>query len=282
MRYVVVLTATGGVADSTVRDIADAMGLDASPRRLSPDAVEVPCETRPARADVPGIDVNVVPAADRRKRLLLADMDSTIIPVECIDELADFAGLKPRVAEITERAMRGEIDFQDALRERVVLLAGLTRADIEACYQERVSLNPGAETLIRTMNATGAFTALVSGGFTVFTSRVAERAGFQLNRANTLMFEGDRLTGAVGEPIVDASTKLATLKELTSAHGIKISQTVAVGDGANDAPMIAAAGLGVAYKAKPALREVADAVLDYSDLSAILALQGIPSSQYAN
>jgi len=200
--------------------------------------------------EVAGVDVNVVPAANRRKKLLLADMDSTIISVECIDELADFAGVKDQVAAITEIAMRGELDFKEALFTRVALLKNMPRSIIDQCYEERVRLNPGARTLGETMKARGAMTAIVSGGFTAFADKVAKASGFAMARANVLGIEGDTLSGTVDEPIVTASTKLDTLSELARRGGFEGSDVLAVGDGANDAQMIQAAGLGVAYYAK--------------------------------
>lgn len=275
MGNVVVLTAAAGVPDAAVAACIGRFSGAGAPVRLGPNAVEFSVPARTPAAPLDGIDVNIVPAANRRKRLFLADMDSTIISVECIDELADFAGRKAEVAEVTNAAMRGEIDFTTALDQRVAAIAGLTRADIEACRRTRVTLNPGAATAVKTMRAHGAYTALVSGGFTVFSGPVAEAAGFHMHRANRLIFEGDQLTGKVARPICGSETKLEVLETLIAAHGLAADDVMAVGDGANDLPMIARAGLGVAYRAKPALRAVADAVLDYSDLSALLALQGL-------
>ena len=276
MAQICVLTSAARVADDVIAMAATALG--GTPRRLSPHAVEIPMTPGATPPDIAGTDVNVVPARNRVKRVFLADMDSTMISVECIDELADFAGQKARVAAITERAMQGELDFAGALRERVALLAGVTLADVEACYQARVMPNPGAAELVQGMNEAGAMTALVSGGFTVFTGRVASRLGFQMNRANVLEFDGDVLTGRVVGPIVSGATKLETLNELVAERGLTQADVIAVGDGANDSAMVAAAGLGVAYYAKPALRDVADAVLDHSDLTALLALQGLSST----
>jgi phosphoserine phosphatase len=216
----------------------------------------------------------------RRKRLLIADMDSTIINVECIDELADFAGVKAQVSEITERAMRGELDFESALRERVGMLKGLGLDALQRAYDERVRLNPGARTLVRTMTANGARCVLVSGGFTFFTSRVAQAAGFADNRANTLIEAGGALTGQVGEPILGRAAKLAALKEETSALGVSPAEALAVGDGANDLAMIEAAGLGVAYRAKPIVAADADAKVDHADLTALLYFQGYTADDF--
>lgn len=210
----------------------------------------------------------------RRKRLLIADMDSTIIGCECIDELADFAGVKDKVSEITERAMRGELDFDSALRERVAMLKGLSVDVLQRCYDERVELNPGARTLVRTMTANGAGAFLVSGGFTFFTSRVAQAAGFQANRANTLVEANGLLTGEVGSPILGREAKLAALREESAAAGFTPAEALAVGDGANDLAMINAAGLGVAYRAKPIVAAEADAKVDFADLTALLYFQG--------
>jgi len=207
-------------------------------------------------------------------------MDSTIINVECLDELADFAGLKAQISAITERAMRGEIAFEGALRERVGLLKGLSTGALQSTYDQRVRLNPGARTLVRTMAANAARCVLVSGGFTFFTARVAEAAGFHANRANTLKADGGQLTGEVGEPILGREAKLAALQEEAAALGIPLSETLAIGDGANDLAMIEAAGLGVAYRAKPIVAAQADAKVDHADLTALLYFQGYPADQF--
>ena len=225
-------------------------------------------------------DAAVQPIAHRRKRLLLADMDSTIINVECLDELADYAGVKAQVAEITERAMRGELEFEGALRERVGMLKGLGLSALQAAYDERVRLNPGARTLVRTMAEHGARCVLVSGGFTFFTSRVAQATGFHDNRANTLLEAGEALTGQVGEPILGREAKLTALKEEAAGLGLDLAQTLAIGDGANDLAMIEAAGLGVAYRAKPIVAAQADAKVDHADLTALLYFQGYRADQF--
>ena len=227
------------------------------------------------------VDVCVQPAAGRRKRLLIADMDSTIINVECLDELADFAGVKAQVAAITERAMAGELAFEGALRARVAMLKGLGLEALQRCYDERVRLNPGAETLVKTMAAHGARCALVSGGFTFFTSRVATAAGFHDNRANTLIEEGGLLAGLVGEPILGREAKLAALQEEVAALGLTAVDALAVGDGANDLAMIEAAGLGIAYRAKPVVAAQADARVDHADLTALLYFQGYRREEFA-
>ncbi|MEL6584074.1 MAG: phosphoserine phosphatase SerB [Pseudomonadota bacterium] len=250
-------------------------------RRLGPCGYEIEVSAPVEVPTLEGIDINLLPAANREKRLLIADMDSTMIPMECIDELADFAGVKDQVAAITEAAMAGELDFEGALIARVGLLKGLPVSALEQCYAERISLNPGAETLVKTMAARGAMTALVSGGFTFFTGRVAARTGFAMNRANTLLFEGEHLTGEVGMPILGRDAKLETLNALCAEGGYTPADVIAVGDGANDLAMVEVAGTGVAYKAKPALRAAATATLDHSDLTALLHLQGIPDVAWA-
>ena len=225
-------------------------------------------------------DVVVQDDAPRFRRLLVADMDSTIIGQECIDELADFAGLKREVADITERAMQGKLDFKAALRERVALLSGLAEDSIGRCLAERVAPNPGAATLVRTMRARGASALLVSGGFLSFAEPVAELVGFDRVHANTLLFEGGQLSGGVSEPIVDADAKRAALIEAREELGLSAADVLAVGDGANDRPMVGEAGLGVAYRAKPALAEVADARLDHHGLDALLWAQGISKREW--
>ena len=220
------------------------------------------------------VDVFLQPQAHRRKRLLVADMDSTLIGQECIDELADFAGLKTHVAAITERAMRGEIAFEPALRERVALLAGLPASIVGTVLAERITLTPGAKTLVATMRANGAYCALVSGGFTLFTSSVAAMLGFDEHRGNTLVVADGKLTGAVTEPILGREAKLAALIELRSRLDLGASDTLAVGDGANDLAMLGEAGFGVAYRAKPAVAAAANGRIEAGDLSALLYAQG--------
>lgn len=221
-----------------------------------------------------GADWSVTPATGRKKRLLISDMDSTIIGQECVDELADFAGLKAEVSAITERAMRGELDFAGALTQRVAMLKGLALSALERCHTERVRLNPGARELVATMKAHGARAVLVSGGFRYFTSRVAKMAGFDADRANRLLDDGMTLTGAVGQPILGREAKLAALLEETAALGTTANDAVALGDGANDLDMIRAAGLGVAYKAKPIVAAETLARIQHTDLRAALLFQG--------
>jgi len=233
-----------------------------------------------ALSDQP-IDIGVQTDAHRRKRLLVADMDSTIIQQECIDELADAMGLRDTVSAITERAMRGELDFDDALRARAKMLAGLDAGAMETVYQDRIKLMPGAETLVATMRAHGALTALVSGGFTFFTGRIRQRAGFDVDQANTLLIdEDDRLSGQVAEPILGRAAKLQALNDLAAQRGLALADTLAVGDGANDLAMIEAAGLGVAFHAKPAVAAQADVEIRHNNLTALLYLQGYRDDEF--
>ncbi len=226
------------------------------------------------------VDVALLPAEGRRKQLFLADMDSTMIGQECIDELADYAGMKEHVAAITERAMRGEIAFEPALRERVALLKGLPLAVVDEVIAERIRLTPGGTALVRTMRANGARTLLVSGGFTLFTSRVAAMIGFDAHRANVLLADGESFAGLVEEPILGREAKLAALVETREALGLPHAATLAVGDGANDLAMIGEAGLGVAYHAKPAVAAAAQVRIDHGDLTALLYLQGYAADEF--
>jgi len=237
--------------------LADAADLDA---------------VRAALGDAP-IDAIATTTENRRKRLLVADMDSTIVTGETLDELADFAGLKQRIAAITARAMNDELDFKSALRERVAMLRGLSVEALEQTWQ-RVRLTPGAGELVATMRAHGAYAALVSGGFTFFTSRVAALVGFDMHRANVLLDDGTVLTGLVAEPILDRDTKLDTLTRLAAERGLPMAATLAVGDGANDLDMLRAAGLGVAFRAKPIVAAAARARVDHAGLRALLFAQG--------
>ncbi|MFL6848353.1 MAG: phosphoserine phosphatase SerB [Sphingomicrobium sp.] len=244
---------------------------DAADLRFSGDLKSA----RWALSSVEGVDVVVQPDELRWKRLLVADMDSTVIGQECIDELADYAGLKTEVARITERAMQGEIDFRGALRERVRLLAGLDERALRRCLDERVEITEGAETLVQTMRAGGASCLLVSGGFLSFANPIAEAVGFDRVKANRLVFAGGKLSGEVGDPIVDALAKRDALIETRERLGLAAVDVLAIGDGANDKLMIEEAGLGIAYRAKPALVEVADAELRHHGLDALLWVQGV-------
>ena len=228
-----------------------------------------------ALSSLDDVDVVIQPAEPRWRKLLGADMDSTIIGQECIDELADYAGLKDEVARITDRAMQGEIDFSGALRERVRLLAGLDQRALGRCLDERVQITSGAETLVQTMRAGGASCLLVSGGFLSFANPIAEAVGFDRVKANRLVFAGGKLSGEVGDPIVDATAKRDALVEAREQLGLARDDVLAVGDGANDVMMIEEAGLGIAYRAKPALAEVADAELKHHGLDALLWVQGV-------
>jgi phosphoserine phosphatase len=227
------------------------------------------------------VDVVIQPAPDRRKKLYLTDMDSTVIEQECIDELADFAGLKDHVAKITERAMNGEIAFEPALRERVALLKGLPLSVIDEVIRTRITLMPGGKMLVATLRKHGVHTCLVSGGFTLFTGRIAAMLGFDEHRGNVLVIENGKLAGRVEEPILGKETKLATLRELTTEHGLKPENSLVSGDGANDMPMIEAAGLGIAFRAKPVVAAAAPARIDHGDLTALLYVQGYRREEFA-
>jgi phosphoserine phosphatase len=280
MNYTLVLSAAlGALDDSHVKAVARATG--GAPHWLSPGTA---CEFRDAApASLTGaraalgaapVDANLVPADRRRKRLLLADMDSTIIGCECVDEIADFAGIKPEIAAITARAMRGDVPFENALRERVALLKGLPESVLHRVFAERVHLNDGARILVQTMAANGAVTALISGGFTFFTGRVAEAAGFATHQANELDLADGKLAGTVREPILGRTAKREALIRLARNHKLDLADTLAIGDGANDLDMLGEAGLGVAYRAKPVVAAAAHARLDHSDLTGALYLQG--------
>ena len=219
-------------------------------------------------------DINVVATERRRKKLLVSDMESTIVACECLDELADIAGIKPQIAAITERAMRGEIEFAGALRERLELLKGLPLEALDRVWRERIRLNPGAKALVATMKANGAHTLLVSGGFTFFTSRVAAAAGFDDHQSNVLIDDGKALTGEVCEPILGREAKLQALERALKQYGLQAADALAAGDGANDLAMIQRAGLGVAYHAKPVVAAAAGASIVHNNLTALLYLQG--------
>ncbi len=238
-----------------------------------------PFEARAALEPL-GHDVVVQPQEGRRRALLVADMDSTMIQVECIDELADYAGVRAQVMAVTEKAMLGELDFEAALDARVALLKGLDESVIDRCREERVKLMPGGRTLVRTMRANGAHCLLVSGGFTRFAEPVAQAIGFDEVASNILLAEDGRLTGSVQKPIVDAHGKLAAMTKAASRRGVGLHEVLAVGDGANDIPMLAAAGLGIAFRAKPAPAAAADARIDHNDLTALLFVQGYKRSEW--
>ncbi len=283
--FIATLIAAGTLAPGDISRGADALAAaGTAPGRWrwidAGRAADIPFTGDPVAARVavegllPAVDVVVQVEAERVRRLLVADMDSTMITVECIDELADYAGLKPQVAAVTERAMRGELDFAEALAARVALLKGLDAGAIDRCHAERVRIMPGARALVRTMRASGARTVLVSGGFTAFADRVGAEIGFDRVIANRLDMAGGVLAGTVAAPIVDADTKRRTLAAEREAAGLPVAHTLAIGDGANDIPMIRAAGLGVAYRAKPATAAAAAARVDACDLTALLYAQG--------
>jgi len=286
-----VSTPTAPAVDADlVRRAADALGVSGTTTILSPGiAADIRFEGPNANAadmllrEVIGripVDVFVQPEEGRRKRLLIADMDSTMIRQECIDELAAELGLKDRISEITERAMRGEIEFEPALRERVALLAGLPLSSIDTVLSDRIRLMPGGRTLVQTMKGNGAYCALVSGGFTHFTKAVSAMIGFDENQANILLEEDGKLTGLVAEPILGRDAKRARLEYLVADQGLSFDETLAVGDGANDLAMIELSGSGVAYRAKPAVAAAADFRVDYGDLTALLYLQGYAESDF--
>ncbi|MCT4656482.1 MAG: phosphoserine phosphatase SerB [Cohaesibacter sp.] len=243
------------------------------------DVTNLRAEIKSAIADAP-VDITIQPLEGRRKSLLLADMDSTMIQQECIDELADEVGLKDSVSSITARAMRGEIEFEPALKERVSLLKGLNLSIVDKLFSDRITYTPGGKTLIQTLKANGAYCALVSGGFTHFTSRVRRELGFDEDRANLLIEEGGNLTGEVGMPILGKDAKRQRLYELTAELKLDLSQSMAVGDGANDLAMIEDAGAGVALHAKPAVAAQAGFVIDHGDLTALLFIQGYKAQDF--
>ncbi len=274
-----------GLTAAQIKHIRDAV-QGAPPTILSEgEAADIPTQTPPDTAVLAKIlanqpiDAITTKVRGRRKALLIADMDSTIVQGETLDELAAFAGLGERIAAITARAMNGELDFKDALRERVAMLKGLSIDALDRTWRN-VRLTPGARELVATMRARGALTALISGGFSFFTGKVAADLGFHTHRANTLLDDGAILTGAVGEPILDRDSKLAALKELAEQRGVKLSATLAVGDGANDLDMLRAAGLGVAFHAKPIVAQEAKAKVDHANLRALLFAQGYHASMF--
>ena len=228
------------------------------------------------------VDMVMQPVEGRRKKMLLADMDSTMIQQECIDELAAEAGVGARVADITARAMNGELDFEAALKERVGLLKGLPVSTIDKVLDSRITLMPGGAALLATMKAHGAYAALVSGGFTAFTAKVAATLGFDENRANTLLADADVLTGEVGMPILGKAAKVEALEQITAKLGISAQDVLAVGDGANDLGMLSLAGTGVALHAKPSVQEQCDVRVNFGDLTALLYLQGYAKSAFVS
>ncbi len=276
-------------------EVASAVDSGQTPQWLAPD---IACdiivgETQPFDLNVVlaiarqiladnAIDVAIQPQAHRRKRLLVADMDSTIIGQECIDELGAAFGHKSQIAEITTRAMNGEFPFEDSLIQRVKLLRGLPQKALEEVFDSRITLNPGAKELIATMRGNGAYCALISGGFTYFTQRIAKMTGFDFNDANTLLFEKGLLSGDVTRPILGRQSKLVALKKIRTERELLKEDVIAVGDGANDLAMIAEAGLGVAYHAKAQVAKMADVTIKHGDLTALLYLQGYKACEFAS
>ena len=288
MFAIVLSAAPGALSADTLRTVRDAFGGGEARWLSGGEAAEFPVPERPSmlahvasEMRMLGLDVNCVPAANRRKRVLLADMDSTMIGQECIDELADLAGVGERVAAITARAMSGEIGFDGALEERVALLEGLDEGALARVRDERLTFTPGGRELVATMRANGARTVLVSGGFTAFTGWVAERLGFDQHRANVLEVAEGRLTGTARKPYLGRAAKVEALEEVTAALGLTPADALCVGDGANDLGMIERAGLGVALHAKPAVAEAAPCRIDHGDLSALLFLQGYAREEFA-
>ncbi len=280
-----------GLIDEFINALGPYADAEASTKELAPgEAYDIALTEHPRPDFLPRIeavairarmDANIIPADNRRKKLLIADMDSTIIQQECIDELAEFAGKRAEISDITERAMRGELDFEGALNERVAMLANLPETVLEETFEKRLTLTPGADVLVKTMNANGAVTALVSGGFTYFTARIAQRAEFQRQQANELLIENGKLTGKVRQPILGRAAKQEALETIAAENDIALSETMAVGDGANDLSMLSRSGLGVAFHAKPAVAQSAETRIHYADLTALLYLQGYSKSEFA-
>ena len=295
MSHVITLIGASGTHDAIAaiaEDLAKAISAAEGPVWLSQEACDLPfrpdgdtgvTEARRLLAAIPAdlpIDSHVQPVKDRRKRMLLADMDSTIIQQECLDEVAAAAGIGEQIAAITERAMRGELAFEEALRARIGLLRGFPENRLQSVLDDRITLTPGAKTLAMTMRARGGRAVLVSGGFTFFTSAIAERAGFDANYANRFVIEHGEIVG-VADPILGRDAKLATMKSEASEAGIGLDEVIAVGDGANDLAMLQAAGLGVAFRAKPIVAEQARAKINHADLTALLFLQGYTINEFS-
>ena len=286
--FIVSLIARPGSLDpSLVSSLRNAMGGGEAVWLAQGEAAEFPLDAAPANLEelrgavADQADLNLVPVEGRRKKMLLADMDSTMIQQECIDELAEEAGVGDHVRDITARAMNGELDFEGALTERVALLRDLPETVIAKVLEDRISLMPGGRALVATMKAQGAYTVLVSGGFTAFTARVAELVGFDENRANTLLIDGGRLTGEVARPILGRAAKVQALEEITARLGITEADAIAVGDGANDLGMLGRAGLGVALHAKPSVQAECDLRVNHGDITALLYLQGYAKGEFA-
>lgn len=286
--YVTTLIAPAGRLDPAFAEALRNAWGGGDLRWLAPDeAAEFVVATRPGNlwsvwtdAQAMGVDLVVQPAEGRRKRILLADMDSTMIGQECIDELADMAGVGAEVSAITARAMNGEIDFEAALKARVALLKGLEASVIDRVWVERITLTPGGRELVATMKAAGGHAALVSGGFTAFTARVAEALGFDEHRANGLPVENGQITGALAEPILGREAKVAALTDICARLGLQPSDVMAVGDGANDLGMLRLAGAGIALHAKPVVAREVDRRISFGDLTALLYLQGYAETEF--
>ena len=288
MKVATLIAKPGGLEPALVDSLRNAWGGGEAVWLAQAEAAEFPLAEAPgnlwdvwADLQVQGVDLAVQGAEGRRKKMLLADMDSTMIEQECIDELAAEAGVGARVAAITARAMNGELDFEEALTERVGLLEGLDEAVIGKVLDERITLMPGGPVLLATMKAQGAYAALVSGGFTAFTSRIAQKLGFDENRANTLLVEGGKLIGKPGLPILGQQAKVEALEQITAQLGIGATEVLAVGDGANDLGMLSRAGMGVALHAKPSVQERCEIRVNHGDLTALLYLQGYAQDEFA-
>ena len=279
------------ITDRTINDLADHIGRKVDVRHLA-EGVACDILVNEAEAthaaliapqlDKQSIDMAIQPIAGRQKSILIADMDSTMIEQECIDELADAVGIKDKVSDITARAMRGEIEFDPALRERVGLLKGLDLSIIDEVVRDKITLRTGGRELVQTMKAKGGYTALVSGGFTMFTARIGEMLGFNENRANTLEVDGNQLSGTVADPILGSAAKVTALEEICAIKGLAPSDVMAIGDGANDLGMIELAGSGVAVHAKPKVAAAADMAINHGDLTALLYLQGYNKADFVS
>lgn len=287
MSVAILIAQPGGLEPALVESLRNAWGGGDVLWRAPDEAAEFALSHRPENiwdvwADLQNmkVDLVILPEQSRRKKLLLADMDSTMIQQECIDELAEEAGVGAHVKDITARAMNGELDFEAALTERVALLRGLPETVIDHVLNTRITLMPGGPELLATMKAHGAYAALVSGGFTAFTTAIAERLGFDEHRANTLLVADGKLTGAPGLPILGQDAKRTALGELSARFGLPSTETLAVGDGANDLAMLRHAGLGVAMHAKPSVAAQCDARINHGDLTALLYLQGYDRDEF--
>lgn len=279
----------GQITDHVLNNLADHLSRGLKVHTLA-NGIACDIEVSADEADRAGIiaphldeqriDMAIQPIAGRRKSILIADMDSTMIEQECIDELADAVGIKDKVSDITARAMRGEIEFDPALRERVGLLTGLDLSIIDDVVRDKITLRTGGRELVQTMKAKGGYTALVSGGFTMFTARIAEMLGFDENRANTLETDGGQLSGTVADPILGSAAKVTALREICDMRGVKPNDVMAIGDGANDLGMIELAGAGVAVHAKPKVSAAADMAINHGDLTALLYLQGYSKADF--